>query len=1016
MNFTEFFIRRPVFSSVLSILLLLIGLVSYFTLPLSQFPRIKTTTVSIRTAYPGASAEDIEGFVSSPIESAVAGINGLEYISSHSKNGSSKITLVFKLGYNIDQAVNDARDKVSQIQRRLPHGIDPPIVEIENPNDTPALFIAFSSDTLSFAEITDYIKRVVQSQFETIDGVSSVMLMGGRDYAMRIWLDPHKMDNQHITVNDVVDAFHNNNLLSSAGHIENDSQRFSLTAEAGLHSAEDFSKMILTNNNSHLARLEDIATVELGAVSKNSSASVNGKTAVLIGIVPRSEANQVQLSKNVKEILEEIRPQLPKNLEGKIVWDNTKFIEESIREVKKTTLEATLFVVAVMLLFLGSLRLLAIPLVTIPLSLIGICSLMVLLGFSLNTLTFLAMVLAIGLVVDDAIVVTENIQRHIENGMRPLQAAIKGAKEIQFAVISMTLTLAAVFAPIGFMGGLTGALFKEFAFTLAGAVIVSGFIALTLSPMMCAKLIRADKTQGRFIEKLNAGFGALSNAYSLLLPFTIKRRILAPIFILLIIIASFFLYKSMQNELAPKEDVGALIAIFTGPNSSNLNHTEKFGLEVSKILSNVPEKISTGVINGFEGPNSGMAFLALQPWTKRGRSVDQIITDISPKLYSLTGVSAFALNPYTLPGSQSLQPVEFILQTRGSYENLYAAAQKMLDRIKSNPGFSYADSNMVIDKPEYSISINRDRAGLLGIPVAKIAQAVTLAFGDSSIGLFSMNGHSYDVIPNLIPSFTTTPDTLNNLNVRTAENNLTPLANLVSIQQTTQPSSLNHFMQLRSAKISASLSPGYTLGQAIDFLKKESAEQLPKNITYSFAGSSRQYLHANDSMLLTFAFALIFIFLLLAAQFESYKTPFIILLTVPLSMLGALIALKSIGGTINIYTQIGFVTLVGLITKHGILIVEFANQLHSEGKSRTEAITTAAKIRLRPILMTTAAIILGAIPLALSTGAGALARQQMGWVIIGGMSFGTLLTLFIVPAMYISMNGNRFVIASKKKQ
>lgn len=1001
MKFTEFFIRRPVFSSVLSILILLTGIVSYFNLPISQFPRIKSSVVSIRTHYPGASAEDIESFVTAPIESAVAGINGLEYLSSNSRSGSSKITLAFKLGYDLDQAINETRDKVSQIQRKLPHGIDAPIIERNDPNDTPALLISFSSPNLNFAEITDYIKSIVQSQLETIDGVSSIMLMGGRNFAMRIWLDPQKMNNQQITVNDFVDAFHHNNLLSSAGYIENDTQRFSLTAETGLHSEDDFKKMILTNNNAHLTRLEDIAKVELASVTKNSSGMIDGKNAVFLGIIPRIDANQVQLSKKAKEILEEIQSQLPKNLEVKIAWDNTKFIEESIKEVKKTTLEATIFIVLVMLLFLGSFRLLTVPLVTIPLSLIGICSLMFLLGFSLNTLTFLAMVLAIGLVVDDAIVVTENIQRHIENGMQPLQAAIKGAKEIQSAIISMTLTLAAVFAPIGFMGGLTGALFKEFAFTLAGAVIVSGFIALTLSPMMCAKLIRSEKKQSRFVQKINTTFNALSNIYSRWLPFTIKGKIFAPIFILVVISSSYFLYKSTKNELAPKEDVGALITIFSGPHSSNLNHTEKFGLQVSDILSKVPEKISTNIINGFEGPHSGMGFLVLKPWSKRSRSVDQIISDLSPKLSSLTGVTAFALNPYALPGSQSMHPIEFILQTRGSYDELYEATQKMLERIKNNPGFNHADSNMVIDKPEYSVSINRDRAGLLGIPVSKIAQAITLAFGDGSIGLFSMNGHSYDVIPKLMPEYTTTPDTLTTLQIRTAENNLTPLANLVNIQQSIQPSSLNHFMQLRSAKINATLNSDYTLGQAIEFLKKESAEQLPKNINYTFSGSSRQYLHANDSMSITFGFALIFIFLLLAAQFESYKTPFIILFTVPLSMLGALITLKAIGGTLNIYTQIGFVTLVGLITKHGILIIEFAKQLEAEGKNQTEAIISAAKIRLRPILMTTAAIILGAIPLALSSGAGALARQQMGWVIIGGMSFGTLLTLFVVPAMYV---------------
>lgn len=1000
MNFTEFFIRRPVFAAVLSILLLFMGTVCYFKLPVSQFPRISSSVINIRTTYPGASAEVMEGFVTSPIESAVAGINGLEYLSSSSRNGSSKISLVFKLGYDLNQAVADARDKVTQAQRRLPNEVDPPVIEKSDPNNTPAIFIAFSSQSLSFAEITDYIKRTIQSRLETIEGVSFAQLMGGRDYAMRIWLDPDKMAHQKVTINDVVDSLQNNNLLSPAGHIDNDGQSFSLTAETGIHTANAFNKLILSNIDGHLTRIEDIGKAELGAVSKNASAKIDNNNAIVVGIIPRSDASQIQVSTDVRKVIADIQSQLPANIEAKVIWDNSDFIAESISEVKKTILEATIFVVAVMLLFLGSFRLLMIPLVTIPLSLIGICSFMLLLGFSLNTLTFLAMVLAIGLVVDDAIVVAENIQRHIEKGLRPFEASIKGAKEIRFAIIAMTLTLAAVFTPIGFMGGLTGVLFKEFAFTLAGAVIVSGFIALTLSPMMCSKLITTgSSTRGYFHH--------ISNGYGKCLPFVLSKRIFAPIIIALVMGSAYFLYQSTPQELSPKEDVGAILTIFNGPNSANLSHTEKYSQQVSDILNQVPEKAAVGVINGFNGQNNGLAFLALEPWSKRSRSVDEIIQEISPKLWGITGVSAFALNPYILPGSQSLQPVEFILQTTGSYDELFAQTQSFLTSIKNNPGLVNASSNMVIDKPEFTVHINRDRAGFLGVPMIQLAQAVNIALGENTIGLFSMNGRSYDVIPNLLPSYTNTPEGINSLQIRTANKELTPLANLVSIDQTTRPSSLNHFMQLRSAKISASLSPGYSLGQAIDFLKNEAAEKLPENIQYSFAGASRQYLHASGSMWLTFAFALVFIFLLLAAQFESFVAPFIILFTVPLSMLGALIALKAVGGTMNIYTQIGFVTLVGLITKHGILIVEFANQLREEGKDVFDAITTAAKTRLRPILMTTAAMVLGAIPLALSSGAGAIARKQIGWVIIGGMSFGTLMTLFIVPAMYILLSTPR---------
>ena len=1004
MSFTDIFIRRPVFATVLSLIILLLGLRSYFTLPVRLYPKIDASVISINTHYAGADAALMEGFVTTPIENALGGIDGIDYITSSSTISQSTITVYFQLGYDINAAASDVNAKVSSVRYLLPSDINDPVISKNDPNAEPSMYLSFCSDELSPEKITDYLNRSVQPQLQTMSGVGTAAVWG-LQYAMRLWLDPQQMAAHNITLTDIQNVITKQSLQAPGGQLKTSFQEFSVKTFSEASTAEQFNNLVLRQSNGQLTKIRDVGKAELGSETTDVSVWVNGKPGDVIAITPSSIANPMDVSREIKKAFASITSALPKVIKSEIMWDSSPFIAESIKEVKKTLLESTLCVIFVVFLFLGSWRTLLIPTVTIPLSLIGVCTIMFILGYSLNTITFLSLVLAIGMVVDDAIVITENIHRHIAEGKTPLEASLLGAREIQFAIIAMTFTLAAVYAPIGFLTGLIGALFREFAFTLAGAVIISGFIALTLSPMMCSKiLLPHTATESLFTKKTNAIFDRVMQYYENWLHKVLvnRKKILA--IIPIVLLATGVLYYFIPSELAPLEDGGYIYAPIMAPTSANIEYTEKYAKIVESFFAKVPEADNYLIVNGHgstgSAPNFGIGILILKPWSERKRSVDEIITDLFPKLWTIPGVITFPMNPSNLPGAGSGSPIQIELQTLGDYTKLNEVAQKVMVAAQKNPRLYNIRVEPKLDQPQLNIMVNRDKVGELGISMYDIGYAINLSLGQPANTHFSIEGRSYDVIPQLYPEFSNNPNTLNYLYLNTVSGALVPLGNVVSIAEVVTPQSYDHFQQMRSLEITASMVPGYTLNQALVYFKNTIQSIANDTVQIDYAGQSRLFFQTGNQMTVTFFFAIIFIFLVLAAQFESFRDPFIVLFTIPLSIFGALLAMLLTGCTMNIYSEIGLVTLIGLISKHGILMVEFANQLQESGKSIEEAIIASATIRLRPILMTTAAMVLGTLPLALAHGAGAVSRQQIGWVIIGGMTVGTIFTLFVVPTMY----------------
>ncbi|MEM1243427.1 MAG: efflux RND transporter permease subunit [Pseudomonadota bacterium] len=1001
MYFTDIFIKRPVFASVLSLLILLAGAIAYFKMPVRLYPKIDATVITINTTYAGAPAALMEGFVTTPIENSLAGVDGLDYITSNSTLGSSTIKAHFYLGYDINKAVADVINKVSSVRRQLPKDINDPIIHKDDPNSNPVVFIAYTDKNAKAASINDYLIRSVQPVLATLPGVGQARIFGDLTYAMRVWLNPNLMAARHITATDVVDALTSNNIQAPTGRLENKTQEFDTLLDTNLSTPQQFDNIVIKQNGNSLVRIKDIGYAQLGTPEQRIKGYINGVQGNVMGIIPRSDANPLDVATLVKNELKSLQPQFPPGLHAKVVWDNSKFIAQSIKEVKQTIFEAAIFVIIIIFLFLGSLRTVLIPSITIPVSLIGVCALMFAMGYSLNTMTFLAFVLAIGMVVDDAIVVSENIHRNMDLGKNRFQAAIFGAREIRFAVIAMTLTLAAVYAPIIFMGGLTGSLFKEFAFTLAGAVIISGFVSLTLSPMMCSKLL-ADKTHsGRLESLINRITNQMALIYQAILRSILRSRKFVVLLLPIILVACLFLYYYIPKELAPKEDEGGMLAIMQAPAAANLKYTTKYAMQFDALMKKLPEVSDRILVTGIpDNVNSALEFIKLKPWSERKRDVKQLIDSLYPQLEKIIGLRAFVLNPFSLPGDDSNHGIDFVLKTTGTYSELNKVAQKIKIVAEKNPIFKNVDVDLKIDKPEITAKINRNLAADVGVSMKDLGNAVNIAIGQPEINQFEMKGRSYYVLPQVEPEFRNQPDTLENFYVRSKAGALVPLSSFVTLSEQVVPQTLNHFQQMRAADITADPAPGYTLGQAIDALEKIAKKNMPQDMQYDFAGGARQFIESSDSMLFMFGLAIVFIFLVLAAQFESFRDPLIVLLTVPLSTLGALAVLKLFGGTINIYTNIGIITLIGLISKHGILMVEFANQLQQKGKDAVTAIIEAASIRLRPILMTTAAMILGSLPLAMATGAGSNSRHQIGITIIGGMAIGTLFTLIIIPVMY----------------
>ncbi|QIP05036.1 MexW/MexI family multidrug efflux RND transporter permease subunit [Bradyrhizobium symbiodeficiens] len=1000
MRFTDIFIKRPVLSVVVSLLILLIGLRAAMVLPIRQYPKLSNTVINITTVYPGASADLIQGFITTPIEQAVASAEGVDYMTSSSVLGTSTIQVYIKLNFDPNQALTEVLAKTNSVKYLIPKESNDPIVTKTTGQTTAVMYLGFSSEELSGSAISDYLTRVVQPVLSTVDGVASADILGGQTFAMRLWLDPMKMAGRNVSSADVAAAIQANNFQSAAGQTKGYLIVSNISTNTSLTDVNQFRKMIVKAKDGGFVRMEDIATVELAAQSTDASVAFNGEHAIFIGVNATPQGNPLTLVKGVRALFPELERNLPPSMKMKVAYDSTKFIQSSIDEVEKTLGEAVIIVIVVIFLFLASLRSVIIPVVTIPLSMIGVCTLMLALGFSFNLLTLLAMVLAIGLVVDDAIVVVENIHRHLEEGKTPVQASVEGAREIVGPVISMTITLAAVYAPIGFLGGLTGSLFREFAFTLAGSVIVSGVIALTLSPMMCSALLK-NTEEGRFAKGVNKVFGALTRWYGRRLDRSLDYKAITGLFAITILGLVGFLYMHTSKELAPEEDQGIVFAVTKAPKYANIDYVDFYGEKLDKEFEKFPETDLRFVLNGINGPQGGIAGMLLKPWDERKRSSIQLKPLVQAELSKIEGVQAFAFNLPPLPGGPGGLPVQMVINSTAGFQTVFEQMEKLKDAARKSGMFIVSDSDLAYNQPTVEVTIDRTKAQDLGVNMQNLGSTLAILLGGNYINRFNLEGRSYQVIPQVPRSSRLSPQSLGGYYVTTNTGQQLPLSTVVSVRTKTAPNSLTHYNQLNSATFSAVPMPGVTVGAAVDFLEGE-AKKLPAGFSHDYLADSRQYVQEGNQLAITFGFALIIIFLVLAAQFESLRDPFVIMISVPMAIVGALIPLFFGMATMNIYTQVGLLTLVGLITKHGILMVEFANELQvNERLDRRSAIEMSARIRLRPILMTTAAMVTGLIPLLTATGAGAASRFSIGLVVVAGMSIGTLFTLFVLPAVYV---------------
>ena len=1005
MHFTDIFIKRPILATVVSLLILLIGLQSFFTLAVRQYPQMQNTVITVTTSYPGASPELIQGFITQPIEQAVASAEGIDYLTSSSRQGTSTVSAYIKLNEDPNKAMTDVMAKVNQVKYLIPAESNDPVILKSTGQTFAVMYLGFSSDTLNGAAIYDHLSRVVQPLLTTVEGVASAEIFGGQQFAMRLWLDPIKMAAHDVTASDVAAAIRANNYQAAPGQAKGLFTITNVTADTGLTSIDEFRQMVVKAQEGALVRLSDIGTIDLDAQRFESSVMMSGENALFIGVQSTPLGNPLNIVEGVRNLLPDIQRGLPPTVDVRVAYDSSKFISSSIDEVIKTLAEAIVIVIVVIFLFLGTIRSVLIPVVTIPLSLIGAGIIMLAMGFSINLLTLLAMVLAIGLVVDDAIVVVENIYRHIEEGKSPVQASIIGAREIVGPVIAMTITLAAVYAPIGFLGGLTGVLFKEFAFTLAGAVIISGIVAITLSPMMCSMLLNHEMSQGWFPKKVDAFFSRVTAWYGRKLSRTLDYRPVVGMFAVAIFVLLAFLYTHTASELAPQEDQGAFFAIGKAPQYANLDYTETFSKQLNDLYMQQPETDLTFVISGFgtggASPNTSMSGMILKPWDEREGTVMELIPRMQQKLSQITGMNVFAFNLPALPGSSGGLPIQMVISSPGKFEDIFKYMSEIKAKAQASGMFIVTDSDLDYNTPVARIKIDRLKANDLGITMQDIGQTLALMVGGNYVNRFNFSGRSYEVIPQVPRDFRLSSDKLTQYYVRTGSGTSVPLSTVAHVEDAIEPNALSHYNQLNAATFSAVPMPGVTMGQAVDLLNKLAAEILPNDYRTDFLSESRQFVTEGNQLAITFAFALVVIFLVLAAQFESLRDPLVILVSVPLSICGAMIPLFMGLQTLNIYTQVGLVTLIGLISKHGILMVEFANQLqHNEDMDRRSAIEQAAAVRLRPILMTTAAMVVGLVPLLIATGAGAASRFSIGIVIVSGMSIGTLFTLFVLPTVY----------------
>ncbi|MRD71887.1 MMPL family transporter [Rhodocyclus tenuis] len=998
MSFTDLFIRRPILSLTLSLLILLTGIAALFALPMRQYPKMESATIVVDTRFPGATQEVMQGFVTTPIAQAIATANGIEYLSSTSTTGNSQIKAKLVLNANADRAMTEILAKVQQVKYRLPQGAYDPVIEKITDGVSAVQYLAFVGEQQSIAQITDFVARVAQPLITSVPGVASTELHGGQTFAMRLWVDPLKLAAHGLAASDLLAALRSNNVQAAPGALKGAETLIPITAATDLRSVQAFRDMVIKRADNSVVRLSDVATVELGGQNYDSSFLNDGKLAVSLSVAPTPDGNPLTIVAGVNALLPELQRAAPPGLQVVNSFDTARFVHASIDEVIRTLLEAIVIVVLAIFLFLGSLRAVLIPIVTIPLSLVGTAALMLVCGFSLNLLTLLAMVLAIGLVVDDAIVVVENIHRHIEDGLSPPRAALVGAREIVTPVIAMTITLAAVYAPIGLMGGLTGALFREFAFTLAGSVIVSGLIALTLSPMMSSYLLGARVAEGRFAQRVEQAMHGLAQGYGRLLGHTLHARSGVLLVCAAVLLGIVVLFLGVKRELAPREDQGYVFIQTKAPQYANLAYTERFANDVQGFFRALPDYATSFMVNGAGSQNIGFGGVVLSPWAERQQSADQVQNTLNGRAPGITGVSLTAFQPAPLPAGSGGLPVQMVLRAPDDFPALYRTMEEIKSAARKSGLFAFVESDLAFDSPQARLSINAAKAGEMGVSMSAIADTLATLVGENTINRFNWFDRSYDVIAQVPQGKRRAPDDLTGYYVRAQSGALVPLATLVDVQVRPAPNRLPQFNQMNSATLSGVLLPGVTMGQAVDYLEQL---PLPAGARIDWLSDSRQYVHEGNRLTLSFAFALVVIFLVLAAQFESLRDPLVILVTVPLAICGALTPLWLGYTTLNIYTQIGLVTLIGLISKHGILMVSFANDIQkNEALPPLEAIRKAAVIRMRPVLMTTTAMIVGLVPLLFASGAGAGSRFAIGIVVVSGMMIGTLFTLFVLPTIY----------------
>ncbi|MFT6463345.1 multidrug efflux RND transporter permease subunit [Halopseudomonas sp.] len=1000
MAFTDIFIRRPVLATVVSLLIVLLGLQAFNQLTIRQYPQLENALITVTTAYPGANAEVIQGYITQPLQQSLASADGVDYISSVSRQNFSVIQVYARLGADTDRLYTDILSKAAEVRNQLPPQAQEPVISREAADSTALMYISFYSETLSNPQITDYLSRIVQPRLATLPGIAEAEILGRQTFAMRLWLDPIRMGAYDVTAEDVNQAVSQYNYLTAAGELKGEYVVTSVSAFTDLKDPEAFGAIPVKTKGDTRVLLRDIARIELGAESYDSISFFDGIPSVYIGIQGTPGANPLEVIKDVRAAMPAIEAQLPSELQASIAYDATQFIQCSIDEVVKTLGEAVVIVIIVVFLFLGSLRSVIIPVVTIPLSMIGVLFFMQLMGYSINLLTLLALVLAIGLVVDDAIVVVENIHRHIEEGKTPVDASLSGAREIAMPVVAMTITLAAVYAPIGFLEGLTGALFKEFAFTLAGAVIISGIVALTLSPMMCSKLLRHEDNPSGFANRLDKIFDKLQGRYQRTLNSSLNTKAVTLTFGAIVLLLIPILLMFTRSELAPEEDQSVIFMLANAPQTANLEYLTHYTDEMNKVLREFGEYESHFQINGIDGVQGGIGGFLLKPWDQRDRSQMDMLPEVQAALNQVAGLQVFGFNLPSLPGTGDGLPLQFVINTPSDYESLLQVTETIKNRAQESGKFAFLDIDLAFDKPEVTIEIAREKAAQMGVAMEDIGVTLATLLGEGEINRFTIDGRSYKVIAQVERAYRDNRSWLNNYYVRSNSGAMVPLGTLITLDNRARPTQLNQFQQLNAARIQGV--PIVSMGEALATLEQIAAEELPQGFTIDYAGAARQYKQEGAALYMTFGLAMALIYLVLAAQFESFRDPLVILVTVPLSICGALIPLFLGFSTMNIYTQVGLVTLIGLISKHGILIVEFANQLQREQKlSVREAVEASAAIRLRPVLMTTAAMVFAMIPLLLAEGAGAVSRFDIGMVIASGLTIGTLFTLFVLPAVYI---------------